>query len=160
MEVLVVVAIIGVLSSVVMASYNTARQQSRDDVRKADVEQIILMLRLYVEQYGYDIDCDNGLKIDGSTTVDSDGSCPDGSNILSFIDSQMGSVPADPLGPGDGTYYYYFDAYHAVCGNKALVFAHELERVESNKDDVCSDTGADGGLRNGNAWVREAAFVR
>jgi len=45
----VVIAIIGILASVVLASLNTARRKSRDARRIADVKQIQLALELYFD---------------------------------------------------------------------------------------------------------------
>ncbi|MEN9920819.1 MAG: hypothetical protein RL538_712 [Candidatus Parcubacteria bacterium] len=51
-EVLVVTAIIGVLAAIVFASFGTARQQSRDKVRKSDLKQLQLAIEVYKSQHG------------------------------------------------------------------------------------------------------------
>ncbi len=51
-EILVVIAIIGVLSSVVLASLNTARKKARDTIRMADMKTIYTMLVQYQMEYG------------------------------------------------------------------------------------------------------------
>lgn len=51
-EILVVVAIIGILVSIVSVNFNEARQQSRDRVRMSDLKQLQLALTLYKSQYG------------------------------------------------------------------------------------------------------------
>ena len=51
-ELLVVIAIISVLSSVVLASLNTARDRARDARRKADVDTIVKALSLYALDHG------------------------------------------------------------------------------------------------------------
>jgi len=48
-ELLVVISIIGILSSVVLASLNSARAKSRDARRVADLSQIRLALELYFD---------------------------------------------------------------------------------------------------------------
>lgn len=48
-ELLVVISIIGILSSVVIASLNTARQKARDSNRITDVKQLQLALELYYD---------------------------------------------------------------------------------------------------------------
>ena len=48
-EVLVVIAIIGILSSVVLASLNSARKKARDARRLADIKQIQTALDLYFD---------------------------------------------------------------------------------------------------------------
>lgn len=51
-ELLVVISIIAVLSSVVYANFNSARQSARDNIRKADLKDIQLALELYKAQNG------------------------------------------------------------------------------------------------------------
>lgn len=51
-ELIVVVAIVGVLASVVLSSLNTARAKARDAVRKKDMQTIYTMLVQYATQYG------------------------------------------------------------------------------------------------------------
>lgn len=51
-ELLVVIAIISMLSSVVMASLNSARSKARDAQRLSDVKQFQLALGLYYDKYG------------------------------------------------------------------------------------------------------------
>jgi prepilin-type N-terminal cleavage/methylation domain-containing protein len=52
-ELLVVISIIGILSSVVLASLNTARMKARDSRRIQDLKQIKLALELYYDTNGY-----------------------------------------------------------------------------------------------------------
>ena len=51
-ELLVVISIIGILSTVVLASLNTARRKSRDARRITDLKQIQLALELYFDGVG------------------------------------------------------------------------------------------------------------
>ncbi len=51
-ELLVVISIIGVLSSVVLASLNTARAKARDAKRKMDMKTISTALQLYYDKFG------------------------------------------------------------------------------------------------------------
>lgn len=51
-ELLVVIAIISLLSSIVMASLNSARKKARDAVRAQDMQTIYTMLTQYSIQYG------------------------------------------------------------------------------------------------------------
>lgn len=52
-ELLVVISIIGLLSSIVLASLNSARIKARDTRRMADLEQIRTALELYYDSNGY-----------------------------------------------------------------------------------------------------------
>ncbi len=51
-EVLVVVAIIGILTAILIANYNDARKNSRDKIRKSDLKSLQLALELYKAQNG------------------------------------------------------------------------------------------------------------
>lgn len=51
-ELLVVISIIGLLSSVVLASLNSARAKSRDAVRRSDLNQLRTALELYYDNHG------------------------------------------------------------------------------------------------------------
>ncbi len=83
-ELLIVIAIIGVLSSIVMASMNNARTASRDAKRKADLRNLAVGLELYYSKYGI-YPC--GDSVGPNRMVDSSGSAP-------FLD---GEKPASPL---------------------------------------------------------------
>ena len=150
-EIMVVISIVIILFGIVVASIMQARASTRDKVRAADLAKIELALRLFVEknqaQDGGEIDCINGLKIDGRTvveTVPAGGSCADGAAILSFLSSQYTSVPKDPLGGGDADYYYYFDIKHDCdpYGERSIIFAANLEKSTTNAADICPPTSA------------------
>jgi len=157
-EVLVAVGIISLLSGVVYMSFEGAREKSRDARRIADIGQLQVVLRLYIEEYGKDIDCATGVKIDGETSVEtlpSSGSCPDGAQILTFVETFMGGVPHDPKGPGDDDYYYYYDPAHncAATGQQPLLYAVNMETNESNAAEVCEVvSGNNGGYQNTTAF--------
>lgn len=51
-EIIVVIGIIGILSSIVYASFGQARKQSRDNAIKSEMEVLRLEARLYYEQFG------------------------------------------------------------------------------------------------------------
>lgn len=51
-EVLVVVAIIGILTAILVANYNDARKNSRDKVRKSELKELQLAIELYKAQNG------------------------------------------------------------------------------------------------------------
>ena len=52
-ELLVVIAIISLLSSIVMASLNSARQKARDAVRLSDIKQIQTAIEMYISDHGH-----------------------------------------------------------------------------------------------------------
>lgn len=152
-EMITVIGVIGIMASIGYVSFSGVREESRDNRRMTDIDQLQLTMRLYAEQYGVNgnFNCGNGLKIDGTSAVSSNngsGSCADGAQILAFIDRHMGGIPHDPRGPGDPDYYYYFDGAH-ICdtsGGQPLVFAVNMETDASNAAEVCGDVdGNDGG---------------
>ena len=51
-EILIVVAIIGVLTAILAANYTEARKNSRDKIRKSDLKTIQLSLEVYKSQVG------------------------------------------------------------------------------------------------------------
>jgi prepilin-type N-terminal cleavage/methylation domain-containing protein len=158
-ELLIVIAIITVLAGVIFVNYESAREQSRDERRISDLAQIEVALRLYVEQYGQDIDCESGLKIDGSATLEilnsiAGQNCDDGQRILNFFAQTMKVVPHDPLGPGNNDYFYYYDNFHDCDSgpnnpDTGLLYAANLESYISNASQVCTTvSGNDGGYMN------------
>jgi len=52
-ELMVVVAIIGILAAVLFASFDEGRKQSRDKVRMAELKELQLAVELYKAQYGF-----------------------------------------------------------------------------------------------------------
>ena len=52
LELLVVITIIGILATVLMASFATARENARDEVRKNDLKALQLAIELYKSQNG------------------------------------------------------------------------------------------------------------
>jgi len=51
-ELLVVISIIGMLSSIVLASLNTARAKARDARRVSDLRQVQTALEFYYDKHG------------------------------------------------------------------------------------------------------------
>lgn len=51
-ELMVVVTIIGILSAVLLSSFDQSRKQSRDKIRKAELKELQLAVELYKAQFG------------------------------------------------------------------------------------------------------------
>ena len=108
-EILVVVAIIGILASVITISTNSARQKSRDVKRKADMETLAGALELY---YSENKEYPEGDFASGQL-----------SGLSSFIvPDYLSQMPVDPKeGEEDGKaqstgYYYSSDgSTYAIC---------------------------------------------
>src|SRR3989344_9043834 len=98
-ELLVVIAIISLLSSITMASLNSARIKARDAKRKVELKQITNALELYFNDYGAyppfraSNTCGGG-RSDFATSLCTDPNwLTTDANFLQFIPS----VPRDPV---------------------------------------------------------------
>ena len=130
MEVLVAIGIIATLMSVVLVGMSNARKDARDQQRIAAVEQLSLMMRLYVEEYGTNINCPHGIQLkEGGQPVNAgvvgDGTCPDGLQMLDFLRKHMGELPEDPLGDNDD-HFYYFDNHKLYPTQELLAWHYKL----------------------------------
>jgi prepilin-type N-terminal cleavage/methylation domain-containing protein len=107
-ELLIVIAIIGVLSSVVLASLNTARMKARDSRRIQDLKQIKLALELYYDTNGYYPPSNCGWDCNGYRNSYN----PSSWNILAAeLAPYISTLPIDPINslnpPWIETYYSY-----------------------------------------------------
>jgi len=93
-EVLMVVAIIGILATIVLVSLNTARSKARDVRRISDLRQLALALEM---------------SYDDNSTYPVQATCVDIATPLAALATggYMGALPADP-----GTYTY---SYLGIC---------------------------------------------
>jgi len=96
-ELLVVISIIGMLSSIVLASLNTARAKARDVRRKSDMGQISKALWLYY-------DANNRTMPQNTGGGDSCGANYTGA--MQILVNQ-GHLPKIPTDPGSGSYCYH-----------------------------------------------------
>lgn len=110
MELLVVVAIIGLLASVVYVAVNDARAKSRDAYRVRTLQELSKALELYYTahdsypifgaiQTGATVDCGGG----------SWGASAQWCSFLSFLSPYYGGGVLDPLGKSSA-YAFYYDA--------------------------------------------------
>lgn len=108
---LAVIAIIGILTSIVLPSLNGSREKARDSERVTEVSQIALALELYY----------SACRAYPATLVTTaNNGCPTGVTLASFLNP----VPADPLNSGANVYTY------AVSGSSFVIRAR-LERANS-----------------------------
>ena len=146
-----VIAICALLAALVLANYQEGRKQARDERRKVDVEQIALALRLYYEQHGaFPCEGSGGSCIAGNTN----GEIGNGGTIDGLIASYVTRVAADPNGPGDSTYLYYYDG-DTDCGGTPQVAVHAVNMevpVNGNWSAVCGGPDTDGGT-NANSYT-------
>lgn len=124
-ELLVVISIIGLLSSVVLASLNTARVKARDARRQLDMNQIWVALNLFYDTYGC-LPGSSGTACGGFSHDTNAGGWDYSSQgagtppaFLTFLSASgmMPVVPRDPINniavdpPVSGTYAYRFYCY-------------------------------------------------
>jgi type II secretion system protein G len=111
-ELMVVIAIIGILASVVMASLNDARAGAQDSRRKLDLKSVKNSLEVYYTKNGrYPREnwCDSSI---GSAGV----ACPIASPVdgwdqsssfyIDFVINGGAELPVDPINNSDFYYYY------------------------------------------------------
>lgn len=145
-ELLVVVAIIGILSSVVLASLSDARAQARDTSRIADLKQIETALQLFFNDNGY-FPCEVASRCSGQS-VNANGRIGEGAGLDTLLEPYLGEVPHDPNGPGDSTYFYYYDGAHCndsgkLNGASAVTISFNKAETKSNirRDTTCGGEG-------------------
>jgi prepilin-type N-terminal cleavage/methylation domain-containing protein len=121
-ELLVVVAIISLLSSIVLASLNSARVKARDAARKEQLRQISTALELYYDTYGVyppvrpSSSC-GGVRNDWATSICTDPNwLSTDANLLKYLPS----VPKDPvnkIGNDDTPWWFALTYTYGVSAN-------------------------------------------
>lgn len=114
-ELLVVISIIGLLSSIVLASLNSARTKARDVRRRADLKQLQLALELYFDANGsYPVATGSWMWAEGRCTPTPFGwvykSDYTGANayIPNLAPTYIPVLPGDPRVDPSGRCYGYF----------------------------------------------------
>lgn len=117
-ELLIVIAVIGILAGIVVFSVTGAQKKSRDNTRKTDIEQIKSALEMYKQANGAypESGCsDNSagcyspggsvyyIVIQGSNTSGTSGSTV----FKSAISKYLSPVPTDPTNTNDYRYLYF-----------------------------------------------------
>jgi len=131
-EVLVVIAIIGILSTLGIRSFTSSQIKSRDLRRKADLTSIAKTLEAYLNDYGSYPSNDETGKIMGCGSAAAAAACTWGSE---FVDDNntlyMLQLPADPK---QGNVYFY-----QSTGSQYALFALLENTLDS---DVMADPSA------------------
>src|SRR5690606_2156695 len=96
-EILITVAIISILAMVIYGYLGGATAKGRDTKRHAEVSELALALRLYVEQYDAFPDYDSGIRLG------------EGGELDATLDPFM-EVPHDPSGPDHDDLFYAYDS--------------------------------------------------
>jgi type II secretion system protein G len=136
-ELMVVIAIIGMLATIVLVSLNTAREKARDAKRLGDIRQVALALEMY-----YD---DNGEYPDIAAAC----TAATWSTMATVLETAgfMTVVPDDPINSGDYVYKYGTSATDKA---QSYTLLSELERhnmgLNTDTDDTSNNCacGTDG----------------
>ena len=103
-EILIAVAIIGILSTITFAVFSTSREIARDNVRKTDLKNLQVAIELYKAQYGrYPDSCNGDLAWSGQDSASF--ACPTpitsviaGCNgyVCGLVPDFIAKLPVDP----------------------------------------------------------------
>ncbi len=144
LEVMVAISIIALLASVLIAGFDAAREKAQDSKRITELKQLKVALELYHTDYGHYPRESNG----------ANGRIGEGAGVDTMLAPYMKSIPVDPAGPGNASYYYYYDG-DATCGgvgDVVVVFAFNMAQQTGNGDDFCTVWGGEGGSGTANAY--------
>lgn len=122
-EMLVVIAIIGILASVVMVALNGSRTKARDASRLKDVETIVGALQVYYESHG---------AFPAMSYAGSCGTAITGSDLLSIAlqgDNLLTTLPTPPSNSGTCGDYYYSGSWNNA---QAIAVLTKLENIDPN----------------------------
>jgi len=131
-ELLVVISIIGMLSSIVLASLNSARAKARDSKRVSEINQLGKALAFYYDKHGTYPQVSAG----GFTWARSSCATPGGANSEYYSQLQkivddgfLPSIPKDPINKAGNPQlcYWYFTYGQDVnnCGSTINANAYE-----------------------------------
>jgi len=143
-ELLVVISMLGALTSITLVNVKDARAKARDASRISDMKQIIGAMELYRDKYGYlpgrGGSCDTGGEGyhlgEGESCIDNE--------LSDFIDT-----PADPL-VGEPGFYYAYDPVHCDSDAKCPIGGATLgfNRSETDIEERETTCGGDENLDN------------
>ena len=120
-ELLIVIVVIAILAAISVVAYTGIQQRARDNIRKADIEQIAKALELHYIDYGIFTkpgelcsdtsfgkdNCDSVLVNTGSWAPDSD--------MYHLVDEgYMATIPEDPI--NNETYKYTYEPWNVGQG--------------------------------------------
>lgn len=144
-ELLVVISIIGLLSSIVLASLNTARAKARDAARESSIHSIQIALELYYSSNG------QYPASGGATSPNSGWSNSNDSSwttLQTALAPYISKLPQDPAQSSSGwagspntyTFAYYSLSYGCPQQWYMLVWRPEASTISSPGVTACSGT--------------------
>lgn len=140
-ELLIVLAIIGVLSSFLFANFISARQRARDAQRKSDLRQIQAALELFRS--------DQGTYPDSSGGSNNLQTCGAGSTLTVGSSVYIKQIPCDPLGSGS-TYNAGVYQYVSQSSNSTYYLVTCLENAnDTSPGTTSSKPSGSGNCTNG-----------
>ncbi len=111
-ELMVVVAIIGLISTIAIVASSAIRSRGRDTKRIADLRQVRSALELYYNETSAYPTCGQACTTYcDCTTVGWGGNFAE----MEIKPAYMASIPADPI--NDGTYGYFYARGYKISGN-------------------------------------------
>jgi len=132
-ELLVVIAIIALLSSVVLASLNTARAKARDAQRESAIEQMRTALGMYYADHGAYPSSGGASAPNGSWSTSNDSSW---ATLQTKLTPYISSLPHDPTESSSGwagtsgdTYAY---SYWGGCSTQWYMIVWQPEGIVSS----------------------------
>lgn len=134
-ELIVVIAIIGMLFSVVVALFSGAQRDAKDKRRVADLQQLQKALELYhVDHQGFPKESEGA---NGNTATNA--------TFKNIMAEYLRGTPTDPI--NNDTFFYYYDGAHQ-CGDReyAVIFARQMEDPGNANYDEFFDTTCAGVL--------------
>jgi len=148
-EVMVVVAIIGILTTIIVSSYLSAKQRSRDGQRKSDLS----LVQAAIEQYKADYNaypCFNASANECSTDVSPSSTAVGGWSVVSSLSSinfpgnYIRNLPKDPVYNGascttTNPFYLY---WHGIGRQRYMLFAN-LENTNDSEANLLKPVPAD-----------------
>lgn len=133
-EILVVIAVIGVLASVILASFSDARKKGRDLQRVSAVKELQKALELYYDSQNYQYPPD-------LATLAGPTSCGNSYCIV--------SIPKDPVGAAAYPYFVCGDSYHLGAGLENS--GNTVLGADRDLAPMCAGDSIDGRLEDGTA---------
>ncbi len=131
-ELLVVISIIGLLSSVVLASLNSARAKARDAKRMSDAHEIRNALNLYASDNDGSFPNPGGAN-SFDTTPGSVGGVHDWA-LLGGVLTALPKPPVDPLTNTSSRYYEYYFNWTIGNSGSGNCFGHTILRISGGME--------------------------
>jgi len=138
-ELLIVMGIITLLSTIVLVNINSARIKTRDTKRLTDIAEIRKALEFYYDKYEHYPDPTSNPPVSDANHVLGNSGVVD--QILE-TEKFMKDVPSDPK--NNASFYYYYDNNHVcenVTGTPAVLVIYNFEEDKFNNcTEVCGNS--------------------